>query len=726
MRAVALYSCTAEDPSELSFEVGDLILDVRPTDEEGWFTGRLEKSGLRGNLPGNFVRFREDPPGPPLRAQFNDQKNWAASSGSATSISGTAVFGEALSPLPKSPSLSRKLDPQATRKELLEKSSSLVQQAKDRPGSMIGLLSQNTSLGPNKCRNISSSGSISSQPSAIQSNFSIPNPAIASMVNSNASQQTNNFGVQQNGFEDNFQSTSLPQMNQNNQTAPPVLPARTPHYGSGDIKKAQPMMPPRRPSQSNTSHLSFPNTPSLVADGAKSQDPSLKSAIASLKKTGVLSSIPQGTANAQNIFAPANTATQNHSTSTLTTSSSLDYGKLKMVGVVSGEVNRRDNIPPPPQKPASLSCSSSGSSIDSFSTPNSAPIRPLKPSELRGSLNVTSSSTFKSTLSNLVYPSNIQPTTAQTIPLGTKPSAFSSPGGYSSTIQSAANGYDNATDSSAIAPIRLNQTSTQSISTNQPTPSTTTNILGGSIAARLAALSVSTGQSLQPVSPTIRRPSASYSSSSNAIPSQIQATQPLVQQHNSVLPIYSSSAASTQPPYTFTAKTAIAPAEINSADKTTYGSKMLSAEPKKAPPLPSRSSNITTLQRSVNDTSNAVPKPISTELFDRYADAFIKADTANLGVLNPTVVQNIWLRSYLSLSQLSSIWNLVKVDKLIHGLTLHQFVIGMFLIDDQLKGNPLPTSLPENVILFIQSCQQPNSSKSEFQKADPFVSIKSY
>ena len=46
---------------------------VRPTDEEGWFTGRLEKSGLRGNLPGNFVRFREDPPGPPLRAQFNDQ-----------------------------------------------------------------------------------------------------------------------------------------------------------------------------------------------------------------------------------------------------------------------------------------------------------------------------------------------------------------------------------------------------------------------------------------------------------------------------------------------------------------------------------------------------------------------------------------------------------------------------------------------------------------------------
>ncbi|KAJ1332337.1 hypothetical protein BSLG_008641 [Batrachochytrium salamandrivorans] len=132
MRAIALYSCTAEDPVELTFKVGQLILDVRPADEQGWFMGRLEGSDKLGLLPGNFVRFEEDPPGPPLRAQFTGQDDKVASSGCSTSVPATAIFGEAGSPTTRSLSLSRKLDPQATRKALMERSNVLAHQARDK------------------------------------------------------------------------------------------------------------------------------------------------------------------------------------------------------------------------------------------------------------------------------------------------------------------------------------------------------------------------------------------------------------------------------------------------------------------------------------------------------------------------------------------------------------------------------------------------------------------
>ena len=43
------------------------LLLVHPSEEEGWFMGTLESNNIFGIFPGNYVRFEEDPPGPPIR-----------------------------------------------------------------------------------------------------------------------------------------------------------------------------------------------------------------------------------------------------------------------------------------------------------------------------------------------------------------------------------------------------------------------------------------------------------------------------------------------------------------------------------------------------------------------------------------------------------------------------------------------------------------------------------
>ena len=103
---------------------------VKPTDEEGWYQGRLDGEFKAGLFPANYVRFEEDPPGPPLRAHLTGQEDkHVVPTGSETSIPATTLFGD--SP-PKNLSLSRKVDADATRRQLLDKSSELVAQAKER------------------------------------------------------------------------------------------------------------------------------------------------------------------------------------------------------------------------------------------------------------------------------------------------------------------------------------------------------------------------------------------------------------------------------------------------------------------------------------------------------------------------------------------------------------------------------------------------------------------
>ncbi|EAW17593.1 protein irs4 [Aspergillus fischeri NRRL 181] len=64
-------------------------------------------------------------------------------------------------------------------------------------------------------------------------------------------------------------------------------------------------------------------------------------------------------------------------------------------------------------------------------------------------------------------------------------------------------------------------------------------------------------------------------------------------------------------------------------------------------------------------------------------------------VLN-IVVRDIWARSRLPSSILEQIWNLVDRQK-IGLLTREEFVVGMWLIDQQLKGHKLPVKVPDSV-----------------------------
>ena len=59
MRAIGLYFCKGEDEEELTFSAGDVIERVKPSTENGWFTGYL--NGKKGLFPGNYTRFESDP-----------------------------------------------------------------------------------------------------------------------------------------------------------------------------------------------------------------------------------------------------------------------------------------------------------------------------------------------------------------------------------------------------------------------------------------------------------------------------------------------------------------------------------------------------------------------------------------------------------------------------------------------------------------------------------------
>lgn len=55
-RYVAIYDYTAADDDEVSFREGDIIVDGEKIDE-GWMTGRVERTGQTGMLPSNYVEL---------------------------------------------------------------------------------------------------------------------------------------------------------------------------------------------------------------------------------------------------------------------------------------------------------------------------------------------------------------------------------------------------------------------------------------------------------------------------------------------------------------------------------------------------------------------------------------------------------------------------------------------------------------------------------------------
>ncbi|KAJ1332338.1 hypothetical protein BSLG_008642 [Batrachochytrium salamandrivorans] len=256
---------------------------------------------------------------------------------------------------------------------------------------------------------------------------------------------------------------------------------------------------------------------------------------------------------------------------------------------------------------------------------------------------------------------------------------------------------------------------------------------GGSISERLAALSVSAGIPLQPLATTVRYPSTTEATLPVVPASQVSATQ-LLDGNLTISPEIASDTLIFQPPSQFHSTTlpnqaqSVSPVPRGYLSDSGVGGNntnrsATTALPGKSipPPLPARSSlsysvalpNTSDLRHSLAKSTalsnpsklgldRQLPRPIPDVLFNRYANAFLDTGVGESGVLDPKSVGDIWLRSRLSWFQLASIWLLVDVEPSVYGLTLNQFVIGLFLVDDQLKGNPLPAQLPPNVLAFIR------------------------
>ncbi|KAJ0425508.1 hypothetical protein BJY00DRAFT_181876 [Aspergillus carlsbadensis] len=83
-----------------------------------------------------------------------------------------------------------------------------------------------------------------------------------------------------------------------------------------------------------------------------------------------------------------------------------------------------------------------------------------------------------------------------------------------------------------------------------------------------------------------------------------------------------------------------------------------------------------------------------------------------LGMVVSLVVRDIWSRSRLPDHVLEQIWNLVDGQK-IGLLTKAEFVVGLWLIDQQLKGHKLPGAVPDSV--WASVARTPGISFDDFR-----------
>lgn len=63
MRMRAVFNCSADEPGEISFKEGDILIDVEESGEDGWYIGTIENTSERGLFPYNYVeRISESSP----------------------------------------------------------------------------------------------------------------------------------------------------------------------------------------------------------------------------------------------------------------------------------------------------------------------------------------------------------------------------------------------------------------------------------------------------------------------------------------------------------------------------------------------------------------------------------------------------------------------------------------------------------------------------------------
>ncbi|KAI9093111.1 hypothetical protein DFS34DRAFT_273381 [Phlyctochytrium arcticum] len=283
MRAKTVFDCAGDSVDELSFRSGEIISDVKPADDEGWFRGTL--NGRTGIFPGNYVEFdKEEPktaPGIPARTATGRSVSGGAAAGLTSSASTTPLprsfsqssLGSASNTPPQtsSPSLPRlrqapkpadfagsndtkgneesissgstsdtaawaqkKLAAHNTRAALREKSDAMVKQGRDSivGGSRVasgGEGDGQAALARVMSRSVSGS-------SIASSNGAGGNPAVATLRNKFAGLSTS----ESDSFND-------PSVAKTSGTAGPPIAKRAALMQSNDFSRAPP--PPTRPSR---------------------------------------------------------------------------------------------------------------------------------------------------------------------------------------------------------------------------------------------------------------------------------------------------------------------------------------------------------------------------------------------------------------------------------------------------------------------------------------------
>jgi hypothetical protein len=83
---------------------------------------------------------------------------------------------------------------------------------------------------------------------------------------------------------------------------------------------------------------------------------------------------------------------------------------------------------------------------------------------------------------------------------------------------------------------------------------------------------------------------------------------------------------------------------------------------------------------------------LTKDIVDRYRQLFNNTDRDNQGKLNGDQVKSIWIRSGLDARTLGLVWNLSDLDD--DGmLSMQEFTLGMFIIDEKLRGCSIPATL---------------------------------
>ena len=86
-------------------------------------------------------------------------------------------------------------------------------------------------------------------------------------------------------------------------------------------------------------------------------------------------------------------------------------------------------------------------------------------------------------------------------------------------------------------------------------------------------------------------------------------------------------------------------------------------------------------------------------------------DVDSAGTVLSLVVRDIWRRSRLPDDVLEEVWNLVDIEK-VGRLRKEEFVVGLWLIDQRLKGRKLPTKVSESVWFSARALSGIKVSKS--------------